>query len=118
MKKLLAAGMLAICLIAASQQQASAWVKFNFGIGFNVGWQTGGNSLLWGAWENGQPPGMPYYYGGHHGHHHSYAPSYSYAPHAFAPMPMPTYEPSYAPYYYANNPGPVYYQPAPYYYGR
>ena len=35
MKKILAAGLLAICLIAVSHQQASAWVNARFGIGLN-----------------------------------------------------------------------------------
>ena len=57
MRKIFATGMLAICLIALSQQQASAWTSWKFGIGLDIGWSSGGNNLLWGAWQNGQPPG-------------------------------------------------------------
>ena len=57
MKKFVSAGMLAFCLIAMSQQEASAWVNSKFGIGLNWDWQSGGNSFFWGVWRNGQPPG-------------------------------------------------------------
>ena len=48
MKKILAFGLVALALVLATQQQASAWSKFNFGVGLNVGWQGGGNSVLFG----------------------------------------------------------------------
>ena len=44
MKKVFAAGMLAICVIALSQQQASAWVNHRFAIGLNWERQSGGNN--------------------------------------------------------------------------
>jgi len=88
MKKFLAAGLLAICAIALSQQQASAWVNARFGIGLNWGYQSGGNNFLWGAYKNGQPPGPEMFFGGpftpygpaypHHiPHYHSYVPTQS-----------------------------------------
>lgn len=119
MKKFLAASLVAIALIASTQQQASAWVKWNFGFNFDVGYSSGGNSLLWGAWQNGQVPNpygfdMPYHHGHQHQHHHHSAlPTYT--PYAFAPFEFQYAAPSYSPYQYAANPGPVYYYPMPYY---
>jgi hypothetical protein len=60
MKKFLTAGVLALTVAAFSQQQASAWINCRFGIGFNWNWSCGGNSILWGAYRNGQPPGYGY----------------------------------------------------------
>ena len=129
MKKVLAAGLLAICLIATSQNQASAWIKWNVGVGANLGWSSGGNSVLWGAYRGAQPAG-PDYFGGHHGHHGHYHHHH----HGFAELPYYTPQaidatyvqprqaaPSvtYAPYQYATYPRPVYYYySTPYYYGR
>jgi len=130
MKKVLATGLLAICAIALSQQQASAWVNARFGIGFNWGWQSGGNNVLWGAWKNGQPPGPEMFHGGpftpygpayppqNYGHHH-----HSYAPLPYGSYEMPMQQPSYAMpmqyaplYQYATYPRYNYYDS--YYYGR
>jgi hypothetical protein len=59
MKKLLFAGLLALPL-AALPQQASAWCKFNLGIGANLGYQSGGSkSFLWGAWQSTDVGAMP-----------------------------------------------------------
>ncbi len=55
--KRLAFGVAAVALVLASQQQASAWSKFNFGVGLNVGWQGGGNSVLWGVLKGAPTPG-------------------------------------------------------------
>ena len=110
MNKVLATGLLALCAVALSQQQASAWINHRFGIGFNWDIQCGGNHMGCGLWHNGPPPG-PAYYGHHgHGHHHSYygqptAP-YGYTPSPYAyemPMHMPSYtQPMYtAPYQYS-----------------
>ena len=57
MTKILTAGLLAIALIAMSQQQASAWTNSKFGIGLNWERQSGANNFFWGAWKNGQVPG-------------------------------------------------------------
>jgi hypothetical protein len=58
-KKFLTIGALALGLVAASEQQASAWIKCNFSIGMNWSWESGNNSILWGAFANGQVPGYP-----------------------------------------------------------
>jgi hypothetical protein len=55
MKKFLTVGVLALIAAAFSHQEASAWINCKFGIGFNYGWQSGGNNFLWGAFRNGQP---------------------------------------------------------------
>jgi hypothetical protein len=125
MKHVLAAGMLAICLIAVSQQQVAAWGHQRFSIGLNWERQSGGNNFGWGAWRNGQLPGPEMFPGG------SSFPSYgefapqAYTPHAQGSFDMPAYEPSYAqpsmnyaaPYQFPTYPRPVYYYPY-YYYGR
>ncbi len=75
MKKFLVTGALALSIAALSQQQASAWTNFRVGLGLNLGWQSGGNNWLWGAFRNGQPPGPEFgggiygYPPGHHPHH-------------------------------------------------
>jgi len=53
MKKHLLACLLALPVAALHEQAAFAWAKFNFGIGANIGYQSGGNkSLLWGLWSS------------------------------------------------------------------
>jgi len=120
MKKVLVSGLLAICVIALAQNQASAWINTRFGVGFDWSYQSGGNNCLWGAWRNGQPPG-PEYFGSNqgHGHHHGHYYSHSHH-HAQMPIEMPMAQPAYAqptmsysPYQHTNYPAPVYY-----YYGR
>ncbi|MBI2806860.1 MAG: hypothetical protein HYX68_17920 [Planctomycetes bacterium] len=126
MKKFFASGMLAICLIALSQQQASAWINTRFGVGLNWQWQSGGNNLLWGAYRGAQPPG-PEAFGGQHGHFHGYSMSEFPVEQSQGVYPMPTPAPAYqypsaspAPFQFATYPRPVYYYPAPtyYYYSR
>jgi hypothetical protein len=58
MKRILCATMVAFGLLLTSSQQASAWSKFNFGVGLNVGWEGGGNSILWGVMKGGPSPGQ------------------------------------------------------------
>jgi hypothetical protein len=123
MKKFLAVGILALGLIAMSQNQASAWVKWNVGVGLNLGWSSGGNNLLWGAWQNGQVPGQEFYVPqyGHHHHHHGAVEAPYYTPYALdRSYVQPTYvAPSTTPYQTTTNPRPVYYYySTPYYYGR
>jgi hypothetical protein len=127
MKKVLTAGLLAIALMAASQQQASAWVNARFGVGVNIGWQSGDNSYCWGAWHNGPYPGGSDY---HHGHHSGVMEPPVYLPfiwvghphgHATYPAPGPIDSFSMPPmqYAYPTYPAPTYYYyPASYYYGR
>ena len=127
MKKIALAGLLALGIIAMSEQQASAWINCRFGIGLNWEFQSGGNHCLWGAWHNGQVPGpeaygyVPaYYYGG---------PVQQFMPPMPTPVspqkssldaPGPVYAGQYgSPYYFATYPRPVYYYAMPtYYYGR
>jgi hypothetical protein len=58
-KKFLAASILALGLVLASQQQASAWTKFNFSIGANINYEGGNNNFLFGLYRSGQLPGYP-----------------------------------------------------------
>jgi hypothetical protein len=100
MKRILATGLLAICAIALSQQEASAWVNARFGVGLNWGYQSGGNNFGWGAFRNGQPPGPDMFYGGPftpygpaypshapYQHSHGYAPTYPGSADAAAQVP-------------------------------
>lgn len=57
MKKFLTMGALALSLAAICVAPAPAWLNWKFGIGLNLGWQSGGNNTLWGLFRNGQPPG-------------------------------------------------------------
>lgn len=57
MKKLLSMGLLTLCALTVSQQQAQAWVNAKFSVGLNWQLQSGNNNWLWGAWKNGQVPG-------------------------------------------------------------
>ena len=53
MKQLLLAGLLALPLAAFCQQRADAWCRFNFGVGANIGFQSGGSkSVLWGLYQS------------------------------------------------------------------
>ena len=135
MKKIIAAGMLAFCVLAIAQQQASAWTNTKFGIGMNMDYQSGGTSFLWGLWRNGQPPG-PEAFGGGYGGQQRFAPApMGYPPQGFAPqgfVPAPQgfapqqsgYAPSgfapigqmnyAAPFQFANYPRPNYYYSMPY----
>ena len=94
MKKIVAAGLLAFCVIAISQQQASAWTHTKFGIGLNFDRQAGGNSALWGIWRNGQPPGPEAFGGGAYGGQQRFAPApigmppqAGFVPQGFVPAP-------------------------------
>src|SRR4051794_22707827 len=57
MKKMLTAGFMTLALLAAVQQQAQAWCKFNFGVGLNWNYEGGGNSALWGLVRGSPMPG-------------------------------------------------------------
>ncbi len=56
MKQLLAIGCAAILIGLACSGPADAWTNSKFSIGLNWSCQSGNNSLLWGAWRNGQIP--------------------------------------------------------------
>lgn len=58
MKKFLFLGLTALGLALLSEQPAQAWINSKFSVGLNWHWQSGGNSLLWGAFRNGQAPGF------------------------------------------------------------
>ena len=49
-------GLTALGLLLALQQQASAWSKFKFGIGFNISWEGSDNSILFGLFKGGPSP--------------------------------------------------------------
>jgi hypothetical protein len=105
MKRIALAGLVAIALIALSQQQASAWVNQRFGIGINWHRQSGGNNFGWGAYRNGQPPG-PESFGG------VFSPSAPVSPFfGNAPMPQNFAPQANVPQGYA--PQTVYYPPMP-----
>ena len=70
MKKFLMMGLMALGIAAASQQQASAWIKFNISAGFNISFESGNNTWLWGAFHNG--PYMGGYPDFGHGFHGDY----------------------------------------------
>jgi hypothetical protein len=72
MKKLIILGALTLAVVLASNQQASAWSNIKFGVGMNLHWQAGDNTLLWGVFRNGQIP-CPSPYGGGPG---PYGPGY------------------------------------------
>jgi hypothetical protein len=57
MKKLLFLGLTALGLVLAAEQPAHAWVNCKFSVGLNWSYQSGGNTLFWGLFRNGQPPG-------------------------------------------------------------
>jgi len=61
MKKLLPIGLLALSFTVFAED-ASAWINSRFGLGFNWGWQSGGNNLLWGLFRDGQPGGPDIYH--------------------------------------------------------
>jgi hypothetical protein len=75
MKKMVVAGVVALALVAGAQQQASAYCKCNFGVGFNLSYEGGGNSFLWGLIKSAPCPGqmpidgnlLPPGGGGYHG---------------------------------------------------
>lgn len=57
MNKHLWATLLAVPLALVSQEQASAWFKFNTGVGGNIGWQSGGSKdFMWGLCRSNDTP--------------------------------------------------------------
>jgi hypothetical protein len=114
MKKLMAASVLALLVLASSQQSASAWCHCKFGVGLNFEFSSGNNCCLWGAFRNGPTPdgwGPLCGPGG--------GPVAGPMADWYAPAPTPLQRPqsspatsggsAYAGYYY--NPNPYYYQP-------
>ena len=59
MKRLIIMSLFALGLLLALHQEASAWSKFKFGIGFNISWEGANNSFLCGLLKGGPaPPGV------------------------------------------------------------
>jgi hypothetical protein len=122
MKKILVASVLALALVAGTQQPASAWCSAKFSIGLNYEYSGGNNNFFWGLYKSGQ---VPEGYGAPMGGY--YAPMPPMAPPAFrapapfiAPAPTLAYAPSssYAPPQVATYPATRYYPqayPANYY---
>jgi hypothetical protein len=135
MKKLLAASVLALALVAGSQQPASAWCNFKFGVGLNMEFSSGNNNCFWGMFKSGQVPdgsgyspfvgGSPFgYAGGPFGGYNSPSPYYASPDPGFtapAPTPLPAHPGpasqtgAYASYYYPQTAPANYNQPANYY---
>src|ERR1700738_1435980 len=96
MKRIISLGLLALGILCAADQQASAWVNSKFGVGLNWSWQGGGNNLLWGAIRGGTPPcpengpyGAPGFDGGFGGYGGGYGPGFGggfAAPQSYAGM--------------------------------
>lgn len=102
MKKILIASVVALTLTTA-HQKAHAWSKYNFGVGMNVGWEGGGNTVLWGLFKGQNVPGAPdvgTQGGGFPGQKSGGFPgNYGYDPYQFNPAmsPVPGGEPPLAP---------------------
>jgi hypothetical protein len=67
MKKFLLAGLIAVSLVALSQQHAAAWCKFGIGASFNCTYMSGGKHLSWNS-EQPPPPGCCDHGGGPYGY--------------------------------------------------
>jgi hypothetical protein len=60
MRQLMWGAVLALGLTATVQQKAAAWTKFNFSVGSNICWQSGGGKWSLGFHKEGEvapPPG-------------------------------------------------------------
>jgi hypothetical protein len=58
MKKFVLLCLLALPWLALSEERASAWCSFKFGVGFNLEYTSSGNCWLWGLYKSGPcPPG-------------------------------------------------------------
>ena len=101
MKRMVMAAVAALALAGTMVQEASAWCKFNFGTGVNLGFESGGHYVKRGGVERGSypPPGAGGFGGGFGGFggaagfgqgEPSLAPA--------APVPAPVVPASY--YYY------------------
>ncbi len=95
MTKILTTGLAVLALTLAVQQPAHAWSKFNFGIGMNIGFEGGGNSVLWGLLRgDNTPPGhFPGGFGGPGGYNVGPAPT----PNLGGPAPLPSHAPAAEP---------------------
>ncbi len=102
MKRMFVAGALALALTAAGRQEASAWCRFNFGVGLNISYESSGHtfSSCWNCTSNPAPPcwspycaspfaGYPAYPGYAYGSYGAAAPYAQTAPAATAPAYRP-----------------------------
>lgn len=89
MKRVVMMGVLALALVAVSEQKASAWHKFGFSVGMNISAEKADNNLLWGAYRNGphpfapnngHGPGSEYTHDFKHGNGNGYGNGYGNAP--------------------------------------
>jgi hypothetical protein len=64
MKRFVTMCALAAALLGTTGQKASAWSKFNFGIGMNLGWEAANTNCFWGAYKSGPAPYENGAYGG------------------------------------------------------
>jgi hypothetical protein len=112
MKKLMAASVLALLVLASSQQSASAWHSCRFSIGMNFECHGGGNCILWGLLRGGPSP-EGWYPGLYDTGHGPLAEWHAPAPTPVTPNGRPQSSPAgagqgaYAGYYY----NPYYYHP-------
>jgi hypothetical protein len=60
MKKMMVAALLALAVTASARQEASAWSKFNFGVGLNLSYETTGSCFGWGFNCAPNPPPCGY----------------------------------------------------------
>jgi hypothetical protein len=91
MRKILAACAVALALVLATGQQASAWHKCSFGVGLNIGFEGGGNCLFWGLLKGAPAPGQMdgNFSGGDFGSASGFDPGFA-GPQDFSkPLPMP-----------------------------
>ena len=98
MKRMAILSLLALSVILASEQQASAWCRFKFGIGLNISYEGSGNTFLWGLCKGGPNPNM---------YPDGAPPVDGYAP------PYPAYSPGMVPDGYAPPPPPGHTPPPP-----
>jgi hypothetical protein len=100
MKRMAILSLLALSVILASEQRASAWCRFKFGIGLNISYEGSGNTFLWGLCKGGpnpnlSPDGVPPVDGGYPAPYPAYSPGivpdgYGGAPPASQTLPPPT----------------------------
>jgi len=62
MKNILFVGALALTTACISGEQASAWINSQFGMGLNWNWASGGNSIGYGLYRDGQPGGAEFFH--------------------------------------------------------
>ncbi len=56
MKRFLIVCAMALAATILVETPVSAWSNFHFANNFSIGWQSGGNRILWGLWDGGPYP--------------------------------------------------------------